>query len=252
MLLSANTTEATLPDIEFLQCWCIPIPAAGVLTAQRTKLLKRWWVPCYLDGFSPGINARIAETVVCVSVPSAGTLAIRRSELLKRWCVPLPHLVSGSLPSRAISPGRVTGCTIFCCIEVGEGESMEERKPPPARLPGLAAVLTPLRSLLPPGASSGRSATPTSCNVAAEPPRRRPLLIHPDRPHTSPPDCAPQSRCSHGSSPRSSSGDLAPLGLSLPAVLIPRTMLAPDLRPRSPARATAAVRWHRAAVPHIQ
>jgi hypothetical protein len=103
---------------------------------------------------------------------------------------------------------------------------MEERKPPPARLPGLAAVLTPLRSFLRPGASSGRSATPTSCNVAAEPPRRRPVSIHPDRPRPSPPDCAPQSRCSHGSCLRSSSGDLAPLGLPLPAVLIPRTVVA--------------------------
>jgi hypothetical protein len=41
---------------------------------------------------------------------------------------------------------------------MGEGESIEARKPPPARLPGLAAVLTPLRSLLRPGTSSGRSA----------------------------------------------------------------------------------------------
>ena len=128
---------------------------------------------------------------------------------------------------------------------------MEERKPPPARLPRVAAVLTPLWSLLPPGASSGRSATPTSCNVAAEPPRRRPLSIHPDRPRTSPPDCAPQSRCSHGSCPRSSSGDLAPLGLPLSAVLISHGV-GSRVRPRSPARATAAVRWHRPAVPHIQ
>lgn len=51
LLLSANTTEATLPDIELLQWWCIPISAAGVLTAQRTRSLERWWVPHHLDGF---------------------------------------------------------------------------------------------------------------------------------------------------------------------------------------------------------
>jgi hypothetical protein len=73
---------------------------------------------------------------------------------------------------------------------MGEGGVTGSRKPPSCSARELRCGPRSFRSLwslLRPGASN-----------------RRPVSVPPNKPRTSPTDCAPQSQCSHGSYPRSS------------------------------------------------